>query len=122
MKHSTLKSTTLITATLNYADLTNANLEDANLTDANLSEAKLDFTRLGDTSLSGADLSGADLITAIDLTPKQVKEADGDKFTRLPYSIEPPPGWIEGPESSALLRRLQRRWAWLWRRALRLLR
>ena len=70
------------------ADLSNIDLFQAVLMRANLQGAKL-----RGASLEEANLQGATLIGAKGLTPKQLENACGDAFTKLPpgLSIKPCP-------------------------------
>ena len=70
-------------ANMQLCDLDSANLGDADLRGANLEAA--DFDR---SVLRGADLRGADLVAARNLNEEQIRYAQVDEATRLPYEQE----------------------------------
>ncbi len=77
------------------ADLLFAHLEATRLDDAELRGAKLDDARLHKAVLVGADLRGTDLSNAVGLTSKQIREAKGDRHTKLPPGVERPDHWTD---------------------------
>jgi uncharacterized protein YjbI with pentapeptide repeats/uncharacterized integral membrane protein len=100
-----LQQTDIYFANLSAASLTEADLNHANLMGANLSQAILDEADLSEANLIGANLLGAQLddvkLTgailngAKNLKSEQIINAVGDRTTRLPDYIEPPPNWQE---------------------------
>ena len=85
-------------ASLTEADLCGANLMGANLLHATLYEANLCGVNLMGANLAGCDLSsvkleGAILTGAKNLQPQQIKNALGDRTTRLPDNLEVPIHW-----------------------------
>jgi uncharacterized protein YjbI with pentapeptide repeats len=79
-----LVNTKLTGADLNHADLSNANLDGADLRHADLSRADLNHADLSNANLSHADLSGAKLRDASLTQARELNEACGDVYTRLP--------------------------------------
>src|SRR5215212_2165794 len=92
-----LSSALLNAANLRDADLRHAILRNADLRGANLSNAKLQKAELIAADLSEADLSWSDLrganLQGTQLTQEQLSQARGDKSTRLPDFVQPPPMW-----------------------------
>ncbi len=82
-------------ANLSNTNLTNTILENANLENANLSGANLENDDLFSDALSGANLSGADLSSVKNLRQKQIEQAHGDEFTKLPEGLIYPAHWIQ---------------------------
>ena len=75
------------------ADLRRASFRGSLLIGADLRDADLRLADLLGADLRGARLAGADLSDAIFLTQPQVSAASGDRRTKLPGHIAPPPHW-----------------------------
>src|SRR5215475_25968 len=93
LRGANLPLVNLAGAQLREADLVLANLRGADLRHADLSGANLVGARLMGVDLAHANLCGADLSTAEDLTEEQLRETQGDPFTRLPEEMQAPPHW-----------------------------
>jgi uncharacterized protein YjbI with pentapeptide repeats len=81
-----LNNASLRRVDLRGADLTSANLHSTDLTGADLRGANLERA-----DLSGAKLRGTDLSRVVGLTMKQLDSACGDKETKIPFDLKPPP-------------------------------
>src|SRR5215470_12244226 len=93
MRGANLALANLAGAQLHEADLVLANLRGADLRRADLSGANLIGARLMGVDLAHANISGADLSTAEDLTEEQLRETEGDTFTKLPGEMHMPQHW-----------------------------
>jgi hypothetical protein len=93
MRGANLPLANLSGAQLREADLVLANLRGADLRHADLSGANLVGARLMGVDLARANICGADLSTAEDLTEEQLRETEGDAFTKLPEEIHAPQNW-----------------------------
>ena len=93
MRAANLPMANLSGAQLREADLVLANLRGADLRHADLSGANLVSARLMGVDLAHANICGANLSTAEDLTEEQLRETEGDAFTKLPEEIHPPQNW-----------------------------
>jgi uncharacterized protein YjbI with pentapeptide repeats len=98
MRGANLALANLSKAQLREADLVLANLRGADLRRADLSGANLVGARLLGVDLAHANICGADLSTAEDLTEEQLRETEGDNFTRLPEEMQPPRNWATAPK------------------------
>ena len=76
-----------------HANLTGAVLKRAYLARADLRQAQLSKADLSDAELYLADLRGTDLSQALGLVQAQLEETCGDKTTKLPSDLAPPPSW-----------------------------
>ena len=56
-------------------------------------QAQLSKADLSDAELYLADLRGTDLSQALGLVQAQLEETCGDKTTKLPADLAPPPSW-----------------------------
>ena len=83
LRQARLDGALLMGANLSRADLFGATLIGAHLRRANASRA----------FLKRADLTGADLSTTIGITQDQIREALGDRDTKLPEGVERPAHW-----------------------------
>ena len=93
MRGANLPLANLSRAQLREADLVLANLRGADLRHADLSGANLVGARLMGVDLAQANICGADLSTAEDLTEEQLRETEGDSFTKLPEDVQAPQKW-----------------------------
>ena len=93
MRGANLPLANLSRAQLREADLVLANLRGADLRHADLSGANLVGARLTGVDLAHANICGADLSTAEDLTEEQLRETQGDVFTKLPEEMHAPKNW-----------------------------
>jgi uncharacterized protein YjbI with pentapeptide repeats len=98
LQHTEVFFANLYEASLAEADLCGANLMGANLQkailyEANLCGANLMGANLHGTNLSDVKLEGAILIGAKNLHPQQIRNAAGDRTTRLPDYVEIPTHW-----------------------------
>ena len=93
MRGANLQLANLSGAHLHEADLVLANLRGADLRHADLSGANLVGARLMGVDLAHANICGADLSTAEDLTEEQLRQTEGDDFTRLPEEMHAPQKW-----------------------------
>jgi hypothetical protein len=93
MRGANLPLVDLSGALLREADLVLANLRGADLRHADLSGANLVGARLMGVDLAHANIRGADLSTAEDLTDEQLRETEGDAFTKLPENVQSPRHW-----------------------------
>jgi hypothetical protein len=93
MRGANLPLVDLSGALLREADLVLANLRGADLRHADLSGANLVGARLMGVDLAHANIRGADLSTAEDLTDEQLRETEGDAFTKLPENVHAPRHW-----------------------------
>jgi uncharacterized protein YjbI with pentapeptide repeats len=93
MRGANLKLANLSKAQLREADLVLANLRGADLRHADLSGANLVGARLMGVDLAHANICGADLSTAEDLTDEQLRQTEGDSFTKLPEEMQAPRNW-----------------------------
>jgi hypothetical protein len=94
MRGANLPLADLSRAQLHEADLVLANLRGADLRHADLSGANLVGARLMGVDLAHANIRGADLSTAEDLTDEQLRETEGDAFTKLPEDVHAPEKWL----------------------------
>ncbi len=78
-------------ANLSNADLRGVNFESASLVRANLQGADLRGARLSEASLNGAYIQGADLRDTVGLNPEEIDRTIGDKETKVPGLLPPPP-------------------------------
>lgn len=62
---------------------------------AYLVDARFEMTLLDGAHLDGAELMGADLRGAVGLSAEQLKDAIGDRATKLPGHVAPPGHWLE---------------------------
>lgn len=67
----------------------------AHLEKACLVDTRFEMTLLDGAHLDGAELMGADLRGAVGLSAEQLKDAIGDKATKLPGHVAPPGHWLE---------------------------
>ncbi len=93
-----LSETDLTKANLSGTILTRANLAEANLTAANLTEANLSGTilvgaNLEEANLTKVNLTEADLLWAKGLLQEQIRDANGNKDTKLPPHLRRPENW-----------------------------
>ena len=93
MRGANLALANLSGAQLREADLVLANLRGADLRHADLSGANLIGARLMGVDLAHANIRGADLSTAEDLTEEQLRQTEGDTFTKLPEEMHAPQNW-----------------------------
>jgi hypothetical protein len=93
MRGANLTLANLSGAQLREADLVLANLRGADLRHADLSGANLVGARLMGVDLAHASICGADLSTAEDLTEEQLRQTEGDTFTKLPEELRAPQNW-----------------------------
>jgi uncharacterized protein YjbI with pentapeptide repeats len=93
MRGANLALANLARAQLREADLVLANLRGADLRHADLSGANLVGARLMGADLAHANICGADLSTAEDLTQEQLRQMEGDTFTKLPEEMHAPQHW-----------------------------
>jgi hypothetical protein len=78
---------------LHATNLSGANLRGANLGNVDLSGANFRGADLEYASLHRANLSGAFLTKARNLDKRQLKEANGDGHTELPFGLDRPEHW-----------------------------
>jgi uncharacterized protein YjbI with pentapeptide repeats len=100
MRGANLALVNLSKAQLREADLVLANLRGADLRHADLSGANLIGARLMGVDLAHANICGADLSTAEDLTEEQLRQTEGDSFTKLPEEVQAPPNWSRKARSA----------------------
>jgi uncharacterized protein YjbI with pentapeptide repeats len=90
-------------AQLREADLVLANLRGADLRHADLSGANLIGARMTGVDLAHANIRGADISTAEDLTEEQLRQTEGDTFTKLPEDMHAPENWaVKNPKRRAV--------------------
>jgi uncharacterized protein YjbI with pentapeptide repeats len=99
MRGANLPLANLSKAQLREADLVLANLRGADLRHADLSGANLIGARLMGVDLAHANICGADLSTAEDLTDEQLRQTEGDSFTKLPEEMQAPQNWFRKARS-----------------------
>jgi hypothetical protein len=88
-----LRYANLAGAEIAGTNLKGAYLRRTNLNKANLRGANLGGAKLGSADLTKADFSGADLREAEELTQKQLEQAIGNTYTKLPKECNPPAAW-----------------------------
>ena len=95
-----LRQTALTRMQLSRADLGGADLRGADLSRASLNEASLRKADLSGVHLYEADLSGADLRQSKGLRQYDVRQAIGDKNTKLPEDLTPLASWVNDTKES----------------------